>query len=92
MTWRGFLHGRVESLMTPPVDTLFVLSTPTCSRCMVVKKHLDARGIEYTPVDVTNDEEWASWMRDNDLKNVPQTVRGQERVEGVDFDAINRLF
>jgi len=78
--------------MTPPSDALFVLSTPTCQRCKIVGKHLDARGVTYVYVDVTEDSEWANWMRDNDLKNVPQTVRGDERVEGVDFDAINRLF
>jgi glutaredoxin len=78
--------------MTPPDDTLFVLSTPTCQRCKIVGKHLDAKGVKYTYVDVTRDEQWLCWMQENDLKNVPQTVRGDERVEGVDFDAINRLF
>jgi glutaredoxin len=73
-------------------DTITVLSTPGCSRCKIAAKHLTARGIEFTYIDVTQDEEWADWMRDNNLKNVPQIIRGDERVEGLDFDAINRLF
>lgn len=78
--------------MTPSPDTLFVLSTPTCQRCKIVGKHLTAKGVDYVYVDVTNDPEWREWMDQHGLLNVPQTVRGSERVEGVDFDAINRLF
>lgn len=78
--------------MNPPATTLFVLSTPTCYRCKTVAKHLDAKGVEYVYVDVAEDAEWAAWMRENGLSQVPQTVRGAERVEGVDFDGINRLF
>jgi len=73
-------------------DALIVLSTPACQRCKVVAKHLTAKGATFEYIDVTQNEEWAQWMRDHNLKNVPQTIRGDERVEGVDFDAINRLF
>lgn len=72
--------------------SIVVLSTPTCYRCKTVARHLENKGVEYEYIDVTKDEEWANWMRANGLSNVPQTIKGEERVEGVDFDAINRLF
>lgn len=78
--------------MTPPADTLVLLSTPTCHRCKFVARHLDAKGVEYEYIDVTTDPDWRGYMDDNDLSQVPQTVRGDQRVEGVDLDAINRLF
>lgn len=78
--------------MSQATDTLVVLSTPGCQRCKIVGKHLDAKGVEYTYIDVTQDAEWRAWMEEQNLRNVPQTIRGDERVEGVDFDAINRLF
>ena len=87
-----FLSGKLKSPMTPPADTLVLLSTPTCHRCKFVARHLDAKGVEYEYIDVTTDPDWRGYMDDNDLKNVPQTVRGDQRVEGVDLDAINRLF
>lgn len=77
--------------MTAP-DTITILSTPTCSRCKIAVKHLEAKGVEFEYVDVTQDEEWAGKMRDRNLKNVPQTVRGETWIEGLDFNAINTLF
>jgi glutaredoxin len=61
-------------------------------RCKIVAKHLDAKGAEYVYVDLSQDKEWAAWMAEQGLKNVPQTILGDVRVEGVDFDSINRLF
>lgn len=78
--------------MPVATNTIIVLSTPTCQRCKIVAKHLEAKGVEFQYVNVQEDAEWAAWMRENNLANVPQTIRGDERVEGVDFDAINRLF
>lgn len=78
--------------MPVATNTIIVLSTPTCQRCKVVAKHLEAKGVEFQYVNVQEDAEWAAWMRENNLSNVPQTIRGDERVEGVDFDSINRLF
>ena len=79
-------------MMSP--DTITVLSTPSCQRCKTVARHLDARGIAYEYIDVTLPEnaDWAGEMGDRSLRNVPQTILGDEWIEGVDFDAINRLF
>jgi glutaredoxin len=78
--------------MTPPADTIVIVSTPTCQRCKIAAKHLDAAGVQYQYIDATQDEKWAAWMAEQGLRNVPQIVKGDQRVEGLDFDAINRLF
>lgn len=77
--------------MTDP-NVITVLSTPSCYRCKTVVRHLENKGIQFEYIDVTKDEDWANWMRENGLSAVPQTIKGEERVEGVDFDSINRLF
>lgn len=73
-------------------STIVVLSTPTCGGCRFVINHLKARGVDYEKIDVTQDEEWRRWMVDRNLTKVPQTIKGDDRVEGADIDAINRLF
>lgn len=75
-------------------DTIIVLSTPACQRCKTVARHLTAKNVDYTYIDLTTPEgaEWVEQMGERGLKNVPQTVLGDEWIEGVDFDAINRLF
>lgn len=75
-------------------DTITVLSTPSCQRCKTVARHLEARGVAFDYVDVTTPEgeAWRDEMVGRNLANVPQTVLGEEWIEGVDFDAINRLF
>lgn len=39
------------------MQKLVVYSTPTCSTCRAAKRKLDALGIPYTPVDLTEDAE-----------------------------------
>lgn len=36
-------------------ETLVVFSTPTCAPCKAIKKLLDSDGIDYTPIDLTED-------------------------------------
>lgn len=80
--------------MTIATDTIVVLSTPGCQRCKTVARHLETKGAQFEYVDLTLPEnaEWYEAFRERNLTNVPQTVAGDEWVEGVDFDSINRLF
>lgn len=78
--------------MSVITDTIIVLSTPACQRCKTVARHLDNKDVEFTYVDVHEDEEWANWMRENNFSAVPITISGGTIIHGVDFDAINRLF
>lgn len=74
--------------------TVVVLSTPGCQRCKFVERYLDDHGFAFEHVDLTTPEgeAWLKEFRDRNLTNVPQTVSGETWVEGVDLDAINRLF
>lgn len=81
--------------MTIAEDTIVVLSTPTCGRCKFVARHLDAKGVNYEYVDLTDPEnaDWLEEFQSRNLTNVPQTLRGGSAwIEGVDLDAVNRLF
>jgi len=39
-------------------------STPTCTYCVVLKKYLEEKGIEYEEIDVSQDEESQKRMID----------------------------
>ena len=81
--------------MTATAEPLIVLSTPTCHRCKFVRKHLDAKGVDYEYIDLTDpkNEAWLERFQSRNLRNVPQTFRGEsDWIEGVDFAAIEALF
>ena len=81
--------------MSTAVDTITVLSTPTCHKCKFVAKHLDAKGVDYEYIDLSLPENaaWVELFRARGLTNVPQTFKGDsEWIEGVDFARIEALF
>lgn len=81
--------------MTISPDTIVVLSTPGCQRCKTVDRHLNSRGVDHLYIDLTDpeNEELLAEFRSRNLTNVPQTFKGDgEWIEGVDLDAVNRLF
>lgn len=81
--------------MSTVTDTIVVLSTPGCQRCKTVARHLEAKGIPFEYVDLTDPDnaEWLAEFKERNLTNVPQTLRGDGTwVEGVDFDSIATLF
>lgn len=81
--------------MTPPIDTIVVLSTPDCQRCKTVDRHLNAKGVEHLYVDLSDpaNAEWLEEFRRRNLTQVPQTLKGDSQwVEGVDFARIEALF
>lgn len=81
--------------MTPPADTLIVLSNAGCNRCKVVARHLERNGVNHVYIDLSKPENagWLEEFRSRNLTQVPQTFRGDsEWVEGVDFARIEALF
>lgn len=76
-------------------ETIVILSTPTCSRCKFVGKHLDAKGVDYEFVDLSDPDnaDFLAEFQARNLSNVPQTFKGDsDWVEGVDFAKIESLF
>ncbi len=85
-----------------PANAIIILSTPGCYRCGVVEKHLKAKaepdGVPFFKIDVTEEGPFRQAMLDAGFTGVPRTLRlcdidnPKEWVDGVDFDAINRLW
>ncbi len=69
-----------------------VYSTPTCSWCTVIKRHLQENGIRYREVDVSADQKAAEEMvKKSGQQGVPQTDINGQIVVGFDKTRINSL-
>jgi glutaredoxin-like YruB-family protein len=69
-----------------------VYTTPTCTWCNTVKRHLQESGIRYREVDVSRDQKAAEEMvRRSGQQGVPQTDINGEIIVGFDKTRINRL-
>lgn len=75
-----------------PSKRVTVYTTPTCSWCTTLKRHLDAHNIRYREVDVSKDQKAAEAMvRKSGQQGVPQMDINGQTVVGFDRDRINRL-
>ena len=69
-----------------------VYSTPSCSWCTTLKKHLNRNGIQYREVDVSKDQKAAEAMvRKSGQQGVPQTDINGKMIVGFDKKKINAL-
>jgi glutaredoxin-like YruB-family protein len=69
-----------------------VFTTPTCSWCTTIKRHLKENGIRYREVDVSRDHKAAEEMvRRSGQRGVPQTDINGEIIVGFDKTRINLL-
>ncbi|NOR76076.1 MAG: NrdH-redoxin [Draconibacterium sp.] len=69
-----------------------VYSTPTCSWCTVIKRHLQENGIKYREIDVSADQKAAEEMvKKSGQQGVPQTDINGQVVVGFDKTRINSL-
>jgi len=69
-----------------------VYTTPTCSWCTTIKRHLQENGIRYREVDVSRDQKAAEEMvRRSGQQGVPQTDINGEIIVGFDKTKINLL-
>jgi glutaredoxin-like YruB-family protein len=75
-----------------PQKRVTVYSTPTCSWCTTLKKHLDHHGIKYKDVDVSKDTKAAEDMvKRSGQQGVPQTDINGQMIIGFDKVKINSL-
>lgn len=75
-----------------PQKNVTVYTTPTCSWCNTIKRHLQENGIRYREVDVSRDQKAAEEMvRRSGQQGVPQTDINGEIIVGFDKTRINRL-
>lgn len=75
-----------------PRKNVTVYTTPTCSWCTTIKRHLQENGIQYREVNVTADQKAAEEMvRKSGQQGVPQTEINGQIVVGFDKTRINSL-
>lgn len=75
-----------------PRKNVTVYTTPTCSWCTTVKRHLQENGIRYREVNVAADQKAAEEMvRKSGQQGVPQTEINGQIIVGFDKTRINSL-
>lgn len=69
-----------------------VYTTPTCSWCTTIKRHLQANGIQYSEVNVAANQKAAEEMvKKSGQQGVPQTDIDGQIIVGFDKTRINAL-
>jgi len=75
-----------------PQKRVTVYSTPTCTWCNTLKRHLDHNGIRYKDIDVSKDQKAAEVMvKKSGQQGVPQTDINGQIIVGFDKVRINTL-
>jgi len=86
------LYTSTSSHKEKPQKRVKVYSTPSCSWCTTLKKHLDLNGIKYTDIDVSKNHIAAEEMvKKSGQQGVPQTDIGGQVIVGFDKNRINSL-
>ncbi len=68
-----------------------VFSTPSCAFCVVLKRYLDSKGIEYEDVDVSKDDKILKEMVElSGQISVPVVEIGKDVIIGFNRDQINK--
>lgn len=81
--------GSVEG---KPQRNVTVYTTPTCSWCTTIKRHLQENGVQYREVNVAADQKAAEEMvRKSGQQGVPQTDINGQMIVGFDKTRINSL-
>jgi glutaredoxin-like YruB-family protein len=82
---KSLAEGKVQKRVT-------VYSTPSCSWCTTLKRHLDQNGIRYRDIDVSKDQKAAETkVRKSGQQGVPQTDINGKMIIGFDKNKINSL-
>jgi len=94
----GFYKSLFESALFSakssgkPRKRVVVYTTPSCTWCKTIKKHLDVNGIKYREIDVSKDQKAAEEMvRKSGQQGVPQTDINGQIIVGFDKNRINTL-
>lgn len=96
--FKNVLKG--ESLYSPKAKdsnesskpNIIVYSTPTCTFCTKLKKHLDKHGFPYKDIDVSKDSKAADdLMKKTGQTGVPQSYINGQHIMGFDQKKIDKL-
>lgn len=71
--------------------TITVYSKPACVQCTATTRALDRQGIDYTVVDVSEDEQAFALVRGLGYRQVPVVIAGEQHWAGFRPDMISAL-
>ena len=71
--------------------TITVYSKPACVQCTATTRALDARGLDYSIIDLTQDEDAMQRATALGYRQVPVVVAGEDHWAGFRPDMIGRL-
>ena len=71
--------------------SIIVYSKPACVQCTATTRALDAKGIEYDVVDLTQDDSALSHVTELGYRQAPVVVAGNDHWSGFRPDMINQL-
>lgn len=71
--------------------TITVYSKPACVQCTATTRALEARGIDYQVIDLTQDDAAFAHVSELGYRQVPVVVAGDDHWAGFRPDLIGRL-
>lgn len=71
--------------------TITVYSKPACVQCTATTRALDARGLAYDIVDLTEDADAMARVQEMGYRQAPVVIAGDEHWAGFRPDMIGRL-
>lgn len=71
--------------------SITVYSKPACVQCTATTRALEARGLDYELVDLTEDDAAFALVSDLGYRQVPVVVAGEDHWAGFRPDLIGRL-
>ena len=92
-------HARFIHEITPPERekvrgipmVVTVYTKPQCVQCNMTYRALDAKGISYTKVDITEDAQALEMVKSLGYMQAPVVIAGEEHWSGFQPDKINAL-
>ncbi|MGP9806180.1 glutaredoxin-like protein NrdH [Paracoccus sp. NSM] len=71
--------------------TIIVYSKPACVQCTATTRALDARGLDYDVIDLTQDDEAMARVTELGYRQAPVVIAGESHWAGFRPDMISAL-
>lgn len=84
-------RARMSKAQKARTMTITVYSKPACVQCTATTRALDARGLNYSVIDLTQDDEAMARVTALGYRQAPVVVAGEDHWAGFRPDMIGRL-
>ncbi len=71
--------------------SITVYSKPACVQCTATTRALEARGLDYQVIDLTEDDDAMTQVSELGYRQIPVVIAGEEHWAGFRPDLIGRL-